>query len=393
MKTDDLSQFELDIKATKKDLIAQYKELLDAFRDKVAQKRELEKRLSTGGAQKAAEAVEVAAESTVSGVIDTVGQLRGLVASTLNDLTDKMSAQAEQLETYRRAIASQQTRLAELHDIEAAADTLAKLTGAYEERSAEAEAAFEQMRAQAEAEAQKRTDELESLYQHRADELEVGHKARAEALKAETERGRAEWKEEKGQYERDLDEETKLREQLRAREETEYVYERDRARKLESNEHQESVAAQAKELAGRKEAFEKELAVREAAIASRENRLDELEAEVRSFPAKLEKQIEAARKEASAAVRMELDQKAELARLEHAWEKKMLGQRIEHLEATIATGDQKIEQLRSELEVARKQVNDVATKAIEGASVAKAFHSVNEIALEQARRTDGKGGE
>jgi len=60
---------------------------------------------------------------------------------------------------------------------------------------------------------------------------------------------------------------------------------------------------------------------------------------------------------------------------------------------SIESQDQKTEQLRLELEAARKQVNQVATKAIEGASVSKAFHSVNEIALEQARRPDGRGAE
>jgi len=53
----------------------------------------------------------------------------------------------------------------------------------------------------------------------------------------------------------------------------------------------------------------------------------------------------------------------------------------------------KVEQLRTELEAARQQVNQVATKAIEGASISKAFHSVNEIALQQARRPDHKSAE
>jgi len=40
--------------------------------------------------------------------------------------------------------------------------------------------------------------------------------------------------------------------------------------------------------------------------------------------------------------------------------------------------------------LAQKQVQQIADKAIEGASLAKAFQSVNQIAMEQARQPVGK---
>ena len=56
------------------------------------------------------------------------------------------------------------------------------------------------------------------------------------------------------------------------------------------------------------------------------------------------------------------------------------------LESAIAERGLKIEKLSREVAAAYDQVNDVAKKAIEGASLNRAFQSVNEIALEQARK-------
>jgi colicin import membrane protein len=59
--------------------------------------------------------------------------------------------------------------------------------------------------------------------------------------------------------------------------------------------------------------------------------------------------------------------------------------RIKSLEETVARQYTQIEGLGQRLEEAKKQVQDIAIKAIEGASGAKALSHVNQIAMEQAK--------
>jgi len=79
--------------------------------------------------------------------------------------------------------------------------------------------------------------------------------------------------------------------------------------------------------------------------------------------------------------------------LERSWEKKVYEERIKHLESTIAGHEAKIAELKSDLGSAVSRVQQIADKAVEGASLNRAFQSVNQIALEQARRPDQKGKE
>jgi hypothetical protein len=51
----------------------------------------------------------------------------------------------------------------------------------------------------------------------------------------------------------------------------------------------------------------------------------------------------------------------------------------------------KVSELKTEVNSAMKQVHQIAEKAIEGASPAKAFTSVKEIALEQAKKPEITG--
>jgi hypothetical protein len=55
------------------------------------------------------------------------------------------------------------------------------------------------------------------------------------------------------------------------------------------------------------------------------------------------------------------------------------------LEHTVARQSAEIEILHKQLEDAKRQVQDIAVKAIEGASGAKALSHVNQIAIEQAK--------
>ena len=56
------------------------------------------------------------------------------------------------------------------------------------------------------------------------------------------------------------------------------------------------------------------------------------------------------------------------------------------LEETIARQAAQIAALQKQVDEAKQQVQDIAVKAIEGASGAKALAHINQIAMEQAKR-------
>ena len=59
--------------------------------------------------------------------------------------------------------------------------------------------------------------------------------------------------------------------------------------------------------------------------------------------------------------------------------------RIQSLEQTIQTNEERIQALSKQLAAALKQVQDLAVKAIEGASNIQSYEAFKEIALEQAK--------
>jgi uncharacterized coiled-coil protein SlyX len=83
-----------------------------------------------------------------------------------------------------------------------------------------------------------------------------------------------------------------------------------------------------------------------------------------------------------------MEQKKQMAATEREWECKVYQQKIEFLENTIASQEKKILELKTEVNSAMKQVHQIAEKAIEGASQTKAFTSVKEIAMEQAKKPE-----
>lgn len=85
-----------------------------------------------------------------------------------------------------------------------------------------------------------------------------------------------------------------------------------------------------------------------------------------------------------------MEQKAELVAVQHQWEGKVLQERIAHLQESLAGRDEKLAELKADLARALAQMQQLAEKTVEGASLTKAFQTVNQIALEQARRPEAR---
>jgi hypothetical protein len=68
-------------------------------------------------------------------------------------------------------------------------------------------------------------------------------------------------------------------------------------------------------------------------------------------------------------------------------EKRLAELRVKTLEDALAHNAAHIAALEKQLADAKQQVQDIAVKAIEGASGAKALSHINQIAMEQAKTT------
>lgn len=396
--------FEIASSATKKEILDQFDRLMAAYKKKVEEAAELHKRLGEAEKHKASEVAKCAGNTTVHGVVETLGALRTQFGKAINDLTDQMLGQAEKLETISKAIVVQEARLKELHDIEAAADTLARLVSGWEERKMATEADFTARLKEMEETWHARISTLEADYSQRKATLETDLASRKEKLEKdlsekkehltrEIDETRTVWKRETEKSDAAMQEAEELRTKTREREESEYLYQRDRSRKLEEDGYEQRRETLERELAEKKATVEKALKEREAAVAAQEKELKSLREQVERFPTTLEKEIDKARKETAAMTARDHQQDTSRSDLERTWERKVYEERIKHMEATIQSQESKIDELKKDLNGATRQVQQIADKAIEGASLGRAFQSVNQIALEQARRGEGKGNE
>ena len=331
---------------TKKEIIEEYNRLLDALKEEMAAREEAERKLTELQKRKDRQAQDLAREITASSVHEGIAKLKQLIGATLNELSDKMAEQAEQLEQLNRAIELQKARLKELHDIEYAADTMKKLASAYDEE-----------RARLEAEFKARLAELEESYAKKQEELEKAYAEKRTALEQEIAEERAKW-------EREREETLRARE----REEAEYRYQLERDRRLLEEEHADRKAALERELTRLREETERKLKEREEALRKREEELERMREEIEAFPERLAAAVEQARVEARAEVEKEMEQRLKLAQLERDWEKKMLEQTIAHLQEGNRSLEEELKGLHLELQETRRQLTALAERAMEGAA-------------------------
>lgn len=381
-------EFKVSQNMKKKELIDEYERLLSEFKKKSREADEARTRQREIEKKDTEHALEAARETTIEGVITNLGQLRGQVGKTLNDVTEKMTTQAERLIELDLAIVSREKRLEELDDLGVATDTLAKLTRAYEERQRDTISELDETKQAMIREHEEKKRALEQELEEQRRELTEELESTESALTYEMKKKQEAWKIEKSRTEAELKETAEQLAKEREREEAEYTYERDRLRKLEQHQHEEKKAAVEKMLVEMKEETVRELAVRTKSIEAREQTLEDLRAQVETFPAQLEEKVEVVRRGVEEKVTQEAAHKAELIAVKHEWTGKMLKEKIDHLEDAIASRDVKLAELKAQLDSALIQVQKIAEKTVEGASMTKAFTTVNEIAMEQARRPE-----
>lgn len=340
-----MSEILVNEKNTKSEILRAYDELLQKVRESSQPNRKAEKE-----AQEKRETVKAAQSYSNEKIIKSLADIKLEMAKSFEQLETLLSTEAKNLSTIQEAIEIENKRLEEIHEIRANADSLAALLLAQKEKKAEFEVDFNRKR---------------------------------QLLDLEILETKEQWKKETDIFEASFHETKSNAQKQWKREEEEYKYKISLERKKDSDAYAQQKADLERELTEQKNTFDKQFIEREQAIKQQENELQDLRLKVENFPIVLQKSVDDAQKNAVEKIELNYKYQTELKAKEVEGELKLYGQMIAQLEAKILEKDNLIAQLTQKANQAGTQVQDIAVKAIEGASSQRAFNTLFARSLEQ----------
>jgi len=274
-------------------------------------------------------------------VAQRIAALNGEVSRTLLELSEKLTAEVDLLARVREAVAFEQQDLERLHKIDIAATSL--------------------------------------------DQLIEDYARERERLETEIQTRRSEWEQEARTAERERKEADEALRKQRQRESEDYEYRKQLERKKAQDRYDEEIHLLAKKNEERQGELERTWAQREASIAEREEELARLRQQVEEFPQRLAAEKEAALTEATRQVTARYEQQILVLQKDAEAERKVAALQVTALQETLKRQTEQMAVLERATEEAKRQVQDIALKAIEGASGSRALAHVNQIAMEQAK--------
>jgi hypothetical protein len=217
------------------------------------------------------------------------------------------------------------------------------------------------------------------------DQLVQDYARQKQELETEIATQRAAWEEEAAHADRERKEQDESLKKQRQREAEDFEYKKTQERKKAQDKYDEEIRLREKTNLEKQDTLEKSWQLREAVLKEREEELARLRKEAEAFPKRLEAEAkdaaERARRESEARLQQEI-----LVMKKDAEAEKRFGElRVKTLEETAAHHLAQIAALEKQLADAKQQVQDIAVKAIEGASGARALSHINQIAMEQAK--------
>jgi len=278
---------------------------------------------------------------TVESVVEELSRLGLEISKSLSEISGKLTAEVHQLAAVREAVVIERTELERLHKIDIAATALDQLVEDYRRETEQLESAISTQRAawqqEVEANARERKEQEETL---------------------------------KRQRQREIDD---------------YEYKKAQERKKAEDKYEEQQRQLDRKNQERQEQLEKGWQTREAAIKEREAEFTRLTKENNEFPARLDREVKRAAEESARTAEARLQQESLLLQKDFESEKRLGELRVKTLEEVLERQSAHIVTLEKQLTEAKQQVQDIAVKAIEGASGARALSHVNQIAIEQAK--------
>jgi len=327
---------------------AEIEEEFTEIREETATAREtLEPKADDLRKQKETEVQQAVQGLSVDPVVGEISNLGLEVSKSLAALSDQLVQEVNRLATVREAVTLEQKELDRLHKIDVAATAV---------------------------------DQLVQDYGRQKDQLE-----------SEIAAQRTAWAEEQKQSESERKEQEETLKKQRQREAEEYEYRKALERKKAQDKYEEEVKLLARANKDKQEALEKSWREREAALKASEEEIQRLRKEAVEFPARLRQESESAAAEAVRTSEQKFEQRMLILSKDSEAEKRLAELRIKALEETLTRQSAQMGALEKQLEEAKRQVQEIAVKAIEGASGARALSHINEIAMEQAKHRTPQG--
>ncbi len=217
------------------------------------------------------------------------------------------------------------------------------------------------------------------------EQLVQDYARKKEELEQEIATQQTEWEDQARTAERERKEQEETLKKQRTREVEEYEYKKALERKKAQDKYDEDIRLVEKKNQEKQETLQRTWQSREAAIKEQEEEIASLRKDAAQFPARLEAEVQRATVEAAHQTEARSEQQILVLRKDAEAEKRLADLRVKTLEDTVAQQATQIVALQKQLEEAKQQVQDIAVKAIEGASGSKTLAHINQIAMEQAK--------
>ena len=290
--------------------------------------------------------------ANIETIIRDLTGIRARLGESVGALQQQLLGEATRLDGLHTEIAEHIVHLRELHGIEVHEDTLRDLVRRY-------------------LDTQKTADEVAAT--------------RKQTAEAEAEAKKAAWKKEQEEHTRTAKEAEDASIKARKRSADEYTYENERSHKADADALAQTKKQQQAELDTLKEQSERAWAEREKELAAREKEYADLKAKAASFSKDLEAAIAKAEQEGTGIAKRQAKVATDLLQKENDGKRRVSELKVHALEEQITKQNEQLSELSKQLATALKQAQDLAIKAIDGASNATSFSAVKEIALEQAK--------
>ena len=288
-----------------------------------------------------AEVLQSVGGVTVEAVVQRVSTLGLEISKALSEISAKLVDEVDRLATVREAAAIERKELERLHKIDVAATAL--------------------------------------------DDMVRDYSQQKERLEAEIAAQRAAWEEETQTTERERREQEDNLKKQRQREADDFEYKKTLERKRAQDKYDEEMRLLERTNKEKQEALAKSWQQRETALKESEQELVTLRKEVAEFPNRLRAEVDHAVAQAVKAAQQAHDQTIVLLKKDAETDKRLAEIQIKTLEELAARQSAQLAALQKQVDEAKQQVQDIAVRAIEGASGAKALTHINQIAMEQAK--------
>lgn len=325
MSTESTTQ-DISLKSKKNDILAAYNDAL-----KQSEKLRKESRQQAQLIEKQKNLIEEASKQSPQEAQQSITALRSYIDEKLHHIGDSLTSEMQRLKDIQEAVSLEEKSLQELYEINKTAHTLDTLLLAHKEEQAR----FDQVMAAK----------------------------------------RIEWSKEQAHFTQQLKDDQEQAKKAWKREQEEYTYKTQIVRQKDVDDYAKKQAEQVNKLKQQQIALDDQFAAREASLKASETEMASLKEQVSHFPKQLEEAVSQAKEEVTQRLEREHLFKFDLSTSERQAENRLSAQKIESLENKIASQDKLIQELSDKVNNSVNQVQDIAFKAIDGASHRSSYYT------------------